>query len=170
MFTASRHFNTIAQAAFCMAFLGSSALSSAQTAPTTPKAGLILPVGASAKKADEFLSTLRPPTSIRALESGNDLLLDFPAIAAAGPVRFKAVSTMPRTDGMWLLSLSPQPESGSALFASIALEPSALPEATLLFNLGKTQSILLVVRAAGKYYGLQREIKVGLPVSASITK
>jgi len=170
MFSASRHFKTIAQTALCLAILGSPMLSSSQTAPTPPKTGLILPAGASAKKADEFLSTLRPPTSIQTLESGNDLLLDFPAIAAAGPIRFKAVSTMPRTDGMWLLSLSPQPESGSALFASITLEPSALPEATLLFNLGKTQPILLVVRAAGKYYGLQREIKVGLPVSASITK
>jgi hypothetical protein len=41
-----------------------------------------------------------------------------------------------------------------------------LPEATLLLNLSKTQSILLVVRAGGKYYGLQREIKVGLPMAS----
>ena len=104
------------------------------------------------------------------LQSGNDLLLDFPAIAAAGPIAFKAVSTMPRTDGMWLLSLSPQPESGVPLFASVLLETSALPEVTLLLNLAKTQSILLVVRAGGKYYGLQREIKVGIPMPTPIAK
>ncbi|WP_169169818.1 hypothetical protein [Acidovorax sp. SRB_24] len=169
MLSASFPFKTLAQTPLLLAILGSSMLSSAQTLPSA-KIGLSLSAGASAKKADEFLSTLRPPASVQTLESGNDLLLDFPAVAAAGPVRFKAISTMPRTDGMWFLSLSPQPESGSALFASVALDPAALPEATLLFNLGKTQTILLVVRAAGKYYGLQREIKVGIPASASIKK
>ena len=77
---------------------------------------------------------------------------------------------MPRTDGMWLLSLSPLPESGAALFATVMLEPSALPEATLLLNLTKTQPILLVVRAGGKYYGLQREIKIGVPMSSPTAK
>ncbi len=145
---------------------------SAQTPPATaaPKATLQIPAGASAKKADEFLATLRPPTSVGALGSGNDLLLEFPAIAAAGPIHFKAVSTIPRTDGLWLLSLSPQPESGAALFATVTLEPSALPEATLLLDLAKTQPILLVVRAGGKYYGLQREIKIGMPMTAPAAK
>ncbi len=50
------------------------------------------------------------------------------------------------------------------------LEPSALPEATLLLNLAKTQPILLVVRAGGKYYGLQREIKIGVPMPTPTAK
>lgn len=170
MYFVRRYFELLAQTATFLAALGCTALLQAQTAPPPAKAGLALPAGASAKKADEFLATLRPPTSIQALESGNDLLLDFPAIAAAGPIRFKAVSAMPRTDGMWLLSLTPQPESGNALFASVMLEPSALPETTLLLNLAKTQPILLVVRAGGKYYGLQREIKIGVPMSNPVAK
>lgn len=172
MFFVRRHIGLIAQAAVFVAALGCTGLLTAQTAPPPPpsKTGFALPASASAKKANEFLATLRPPTSIQALESGNDLLLDFPAIATAGPIRFKAVSAMPRTDGMWLLSLSPQPESGSALFATVMLEPSALPEATLLLDLAKTQPILLVVRAGGKYYGLQREIKIGVPMSPPIAK
>lgn len=144
------------------------ALTQAQSA--LPHPGPNLPLNSSAKKADEFLSTLRPPTSVQALENGSDLLLDFPGIASAGPIRFKVVSTIPRTNGMWLLNLSPQPESGSALFASVTLEPSALPETTFLLNLSKTQVILLVVRAGGKYYGLQREIKIGLPMPDNSTK
>lgn len=164
MFSVRHHLGRIAQNVIFLAVLCGTALAHAQAG--IPKPGFALPSGASAKKADEFLATLRPPASTQTLESGNDLLLDFPAIASAGPIRFKAVSTMPRTDGMWLLSLSPQPESGAALFAAVTLEPSALPEATLLLNLSKTQSILLVVRAGGKYYGLQREIKVGLPMAS----
>lgn len=137
----------------------------AQTPP-----GLTLTAGAFSKKADEFLASLRPSTSVLALESGNDLLLEFPSIAAAGPVRFKIVSTMPRTDGLWLLSLNRQPESGTSLFAAIALEPSTLPEVTLLLNLSKTQPILLVARAGGKYYGLLREIKIGQPTTIPTPK
>ena len=164
-----QRFGRIAQAVIFSTVLGCALPVHAQPAGGN-RTDLTLPAGASAKKADEFLATLRPPTSLKVLQSGNDLLLDFPAIAAAGPIAFKAVSTMPRTDGMWLLSLSPQPESGVPLFASVLLETSALPEVTLLLNLAKTQSILLVVRAGGKYYGLQREIKVGIPMPTPIAK
>ena len=170
MYSVRRYFGLIARAATFVAAIGCPALPQAQTTHQSAKVGLALPAGASSKKADEFLATLRPPTSIQALESGNDLLLDFPAIAPAGPIRFKAVSAMPRTDGIWLLSLSPQPESGIALFATVMLEPSALTEATLLLNLAKTQPILLVVRAGGKYYGLQREIKIGVPMPTPTAK
>lgn len=113
------------------------------------------------KKADAFLATLTPPVSVEKLGSGNDLLLDFPAIAPAGPVLVRVMSIIPRTDRMWLLSLSPQPEGPTALLASVHLEPSALPDASLLLDLQRTQSILFVVRAGGKYYGLHRQIKVG---------
>lgn len=134
---------------------------SAQAPSVKSKLRFELTSGSTEKRADEFLATLRPPTSVQALESGNDLSLDFPPIAPSGPVRFKIVSTIPRTDGLWLLSLSRQPESGAALFAAISLEPSALPEVSLLLTLNKTQSVLLVAKAGGKYYGLQREIKIG---------
>ncbi len=164
-----QRFVRIAQTAIFLTVLGWVLPSHSQNA-TFARAELTLPAGASAKKVDEFLATLRPPTSLKALESGNDLLLDFPAIAAAGPIAFKAISTMPRTDGMWLLSLSPQPESGVPLFASVMFETSALPEISLLLNLAKTQPILLVARAGGKYYGLHREIKVGVPMPVSGSK
>lgn len=134
---------------------------SAQSPLVKQKFGLELRSGSTAKWVDEFLTTLRPPTSLQALESGNDLLLEFPSIAPAGFIKFKAVSTIPRTDGLWLLSLSDQPESATALFAAITLASSALPEVSLLLALNKTQPVLLVARAGGKYYGLQREIKIG---------
>ncbi len=131
--------------------------------PTGPMAGsaINLPAGASVKKADEFLATLRPPTSVKALLNGNDLLLSVADIARAGPVRAKAVSTIARTDAMWLLNLHPAPDSGSALFVSIQFDVSALPEMSTALRLYKTQPILLVARASGKYYGLVREVKVG---------
>lgn len=129
MYSVRRYFGLIARAATFVAAIGCPALPQAQTTHQSAKVGLALPAGASSKKADEFLATLRPPTSIQALESGNDLLLDFPAIAPAGPIRFKAVSAMPRTDGIWLLSLSPQPESGSAFGSSPEYTPACLKSA-----------------------------------------
>jgi len=164
MITASGYRKYFFHVVLCLTAWSWSVHSGAQTSsPSKAQAGLALPSGASAKKVDEFLATLRPPTSIQALESGNDLLLDLPDIAAAGPVRVNAISTMPGTDGMWLLSLSPQPESGAALFAAVTLAPASLPDTTFLLNLTKTQPILLIARAGGKYYGLQREIKIGIP-------
>lgn len=168
MYSVSHRLSLAGQTVVISTVLCCSALAQAQS--EYPQPGLTPPLNSSVKKADEFLSTLRPPTSVQALQSGSDLLLDFPAIASAGPIRFKVVSTIPRTDAMWLLSLSPQPESGAALFASVTLEPSALPETTFLLNLSKTQAILLVVRAGGKYYGLQREIKVGFPMIGTPAK
>src|SRR6476469_1212338 len=83
-------------------------LSMAQSPPAAnPPGAFTLPVGASSKKVDEFLATLKPPTTTKALLSGNDLLLDVPDIASAGPLRAKVVSTIPRTDGMWLLTAHP---------------------------------------------------------------
>jgi hypothetical protein len=71
------------------------------------------------------------------------------------------VSTIARTDGMWLLSMHAMPDSGSALFVGLQFDVSALPEASLVLQLYKTQPVLLVTRAGGKYYGLYREVKVG---------
>ena len=102
--------------------------------------------------------------------TGNDLLLDVPDIARAGSVKAKAVSTVARTDGMWLLSLHAAPDSGSALFVGMQFDVSALPEATLNLQLYKTQPVLLVARAGGKYYGIYREVKVGQTGTAGAPK
>lgn len=137
-------------------------VSYAQSQPAGAQVGQALPANASAKKADEFLATLRPPTSFKALLNGNDLLLDVPDIARAGSVKAKVVSTIARTDAMWLLSLHAMPDSGNAMFVGMQFDMSALPEASLNLQLYKTQSVLLVARAGGKYYGIFREVKVGL--------
>ena len=137
------------------------AVTHAQSPPAGAPTGVQLPADASAKKADEFLATLRPPTTFKALLSGNDLLLDVPDIARSGSVKVKAISTIARTDAMWLLSLHAMPDSGNALFVGLQFDVSALPEATLNLQLYKTQPVLLVARAGGKYYGIFREVKVG---------
>ena len=59
---------------------------------------------------------------------------------------------------------------GTAIAFMMAVVGLSLPEATLLLNLAKTQPILLVVRAGGKYYGLQREIKIGVPMPTPTAK
>lgn len=138
------------------------AAGSVQAQAAAPGSTQAVPPGASAQKADAFLATLKPPTSVKALLSGNDLLLEVPDIAASGPVRAKIVSTIARTDSLWLLSLHPTPDSGNALFAALQIDVAALPEATLTLQLYKTQPLLLVVRAGGKYYGTYRDVKVGL--------
>lgn len=113
------------------------------------------------QKVDAYLATLQPPTSFDKLESGNDLFLELPPVAAAGSILVKFKSTIPQTDRIWLLTLSSQPEGPSALLASIELTPTAKPEAEIYLNLQRTQYILLLVRANGKYYGLNRQLKIG---------
>lgn len=113
------------------------------------------------QKVDAYLGALAPSTSFEKLASGNDLLLEPPSVAASGSIPVKIKSTIPQTDRMWLLSLSPQLEGPSVLLASLELTPTAKPEAVLHLNLQRTQNILLVVRANGKYYGLQRQVKIG---------
>lgn len=150
-----------AKLVFVSFFLVASGITFAQNPPATAQATPALPANASAKKVDEFLATLRPPTSFKALLNGNDLLLDIPDIARAGSVKVRAVSTIGRTDGLWLLSLHAMPDSGNAMFVGLQFDMSALPEATLNLQLYKTQPVLLVARSGGKYYGIYREVKVG---------
>ena len=153
--------NRFVQILVCVATTFSVVMPVVAQMPSAPATAIVLPATASAKKADEFLSTLKPPTSVQALASGNDLLFEVPDVAAAGQVRVKLTSTMPRTDGLWLMSMSPQPESGISLLAAVTLGISALPEVSLLLTLNQTQTLLLVARAGGKYYGIQREVKIG---------
>lgn len=161
----------LAGSAFCLLAVQSAFSQTAPAPATIAAAGAInFPPSASMKKVDEFLATLRPPTTAKALLAGNDLLLDLPDIVAAGPVRAKVVSTITRTDGMWLLSMHPLPDSGSALFAGLQIDIAALPEATLTLQFYKTQTVLLVVRAGGKYYGTYREVKVGQTNARGVSK
>lgn len=160
---------SLVAAVFSLAAAQSAVAQSAPSQPATPGA-IVFPIGASTKKVDEFLATLRPPTTAKALHAGNDLLLDLPDIVAAGPVRAKIVSTITRTDGMWLLSMHPLPDSGSALFAGVQIDVAALPEATLALQFYKTQTVLLVARAGGKYYATYREVKVGQINARGATK
>lgn len=147
------------------------ALAQAQApAPAGSKPAVELPPGANPQKANEFLGTLKPPTTVQTLENGNNLKLVVPDIAASGPVSVGMSSTLPRTDGMWLLTLDPQPDGGAPLFGSVALEPAAQPQVNMTVNLYKTQHLLLVVRASGKYYGVQRQVKVGMASGRSTAK
>lgn len=120
-----------------------------------------LPRTATTEHANNFLATLNPKTDFDSLLPGNDLLLDMPAIAENGLVKLRIASTIDKTDGMWLLSLSPQPDGSQATVVSVGLTTNAAADIILKINLQKTQSLLLVVHSDGKYYGLHREIKIG---------
>lgn len=143
--------------------LSTSSFSSlAQSAPgTAVQSALELPANADSKKVDEVLQTLRPPTNFKSLLAGNDLWMEFPDVAASGKVRIKLLSAMPQTDAFWLFTLAAQPETGAAQLASASFGIAVLPETTLTVNLVQTQTLLFVARANGKYYAVQREIKIG---------
>lgn len=138
-------------------------------AASVAKPGLLLPSGVNPQKVNEILATLRPPSSVQTLEQGNNLKLGLSDIVESGLTRISMSSTLPRTDAMWLLSLAAQPEGGGALFGSVTLEPAAHPEVSMVVKLYKTQHLLLVVRAAGKYYGVHRHIKVGDSAVSGLT-
>lgn len=140
--------------------------------------------------AAAVLGALSPPTSLERLESGNELLLESPDIVRSGIVKIRMMSAMPRTDAMWLLNLSPPAMQASplpylpsgkkttaestvdkpkiskpsgALLASFRFKTDQPPEEVVEINLDTTQTLLLVARAGGRYFGVKREVKVGYP-------
>jgi len=117
------------------------------------------------QRASDVLAALAPPTSLNKLESGNELLLEVADVVRNGEVVVKAMSVMPRTRKMWLLTLAPDPRSderpGSALLAKFDFAPGEPPQAQVTVALAATQTLLLVAQASGQYFGVRREVKVG---------
>lgn len=144
----------------CVSMANASAWAQASSAEAA-KTSLTLPADANVQKVNEFLATLKPPTSLQNLGVGNNLKLMTDEFEEGGPVRVNMVSKLPRTDAMWLLTMSSQPDGGGVLFGSVMLEPASKPDVSLVVNVYKTQHILLIARAGGKYYGVHRHIKVG---------
>jgi predicted secreted protein len=130
-------------------------------AQQSPQQTTTLPPGASTQKINEYLSTLRPPISFTALENGNELQLSVPDISAQGYIDLAVKSTIPRTDAMWVMTMDNQPESGNALLTAITLDTAAAADIKLKVALYKTQYILLIARAGGRYYGVYKQVKLG---------
>lgn len=130
-------------------------------AQTPPQQPFTLPSGASTQKINEYLSTLKPPTSFASLENGNELQLSVPDISAQGYIDLGIKSSIPRTDAMWVMTMDNQPESGNALLSAITLDTSAAADIKLKVALYKTQYILLIGRAGGRYYGVYKQVKLG---------
>lgn len=130
-------------------------------AQPSPQQPFTIPAGASTQKINEFLSTLKPPTSLTALENGNELQLNVPDISAQGYIDLGIKSTIPRTDAMWVMTMDNQPESGNALLSAITLDTAAAADIKLKVALYKTQYILLIARAGGRYYGVYKQVKLG---------
>lgn len=138
----------------------------AQPLPGGPRGGQgALGAGASEAKLREFLGTLKPPVAPSALESGQSLKLALPDIAVSGPVKVQMASELPRTEAMWLLTLDPHPDGGSTLLASVSLTSSVAARTELTVNLFKSQHLMLLVRAGGKYHSVHRHIKIGTPAN-----
>jgi hypothetical protein len=129
-----------------------------------PAAAVAVPQSAQVALANRVLAGLKPATSVDKLLAGNEVLLEFRSVARAGVNRVRIVSGMPRTDALWLFTLSPAPDAGGALLASAFFETGTKPEATFFTNLEHTQPLLAMVRSGGLYYGVIREIKIGKPV------
>lgn len=118
--------------------------------------------------ADAVLAALVPPTSMSKLASGNDLLLEVADVVRSGEVTVHAVSYMPRTRALWLLTLSPDAQAddrpGPALLAKFDFAAGQAPSVDAKVSLSSTQTLLLVAQAGGRYYGVRREVKVGTDV------
>ncbi|MEN9587867.1 MAG: hypothetical protein RIT15_1442 [Pseudomonadota bacterium] len=138
--------------------------------PSSPKGNMDLPNGITTEKVNEFLATLRPPITFQSLERGNNLKLLAPDIAQNGLIKIGIFSALPKTDSIWLLTLDAQLDSGSAMLASFSLGTTVQPQLNIFLNLYKTQSLLLVARSGGKYYGVVREIKIGTPSNLATGK
>ena len=135
-----------------------------------PRISPVLPEGVGEQKIAEFLSSLRPPAQLGSIESGASLKLGLPDIAASGPVAVQLVSEIPRTESMWLITLDAQPDGGSTLLASVTLTPSVIARVELSVNLYKSQHLMLLVRAGGRYHSVHRHIKIGSPVQNRVQK
>lgn len=113
------------------------------------------------RSAGEVLAALNPPTTLDKLESGNELLLDVDDVVRSGDVAVHLLSVMPRTQRMWLLSLQPDASATGALLRRFDFGAHEPPEARTTVRLEATQTLLLVALAAGRYFGVRREVKVG---------
>lgn len=132
-----------------------------QTAAATPRR---LPASSplfGKPTVEAVLSGLNPPVVLNQITPGNDLLLDIPDVAATGPVQVHLLSAMAKTEEFWLLSSVPDSASGSALLASFVFDNDAVPEVTFPIKVEKTQMLTFLAKVGGRYYGVQREIKVG---------
>lgn len=110
---------------------------------------------------EAVLSGLNPPAIANQITPGNDLLLDIPDVALPGLVKVRLLSAMGKTEEFWLLSSVPDPATGSALLASFGFDNDAIPEVKFPIRVEKTQILMFLARVGGRYYGVQREIKVG---------
>jgi hypothetical protein len=128
--------------------------------------GLVAADAALAQVDQEF-AKMKLPMQTATLKSGNDIGMKFSSVSAAGRVPMVLTSAIDQTDAMWLLTLSPTPDAGLHLLASATFAGGTAAQITLSPRLYHTQSLLVVVRAGGQFYGLAREVKIAQAAGAS---
>lgn len=135
--------------------LAGSALSNAMLRPITAKAAEWQKAAFEAKDSQAVLATL----GISNPGPGTQILLDVPEIADGGAsVRARIMTTLPGTDWIALLiDKNPQP-----LAAQFTIPSGTEPDIELLVTLPQTSMLRAVVRAGGKYYTVNKEVKVAV--------
>ena len=138
------------------------AVAQAQTAPAPQSAAsAAMERAQQAKTSAEVLSALGVPSNA---EPGRRVLLEVPDVAVAGrPFVVKVSSQLPGTD--WILILS---ERGPAPFVKLQeFAPGADRAASAELKLTQTGRVRALVRSAGKYYQVSREVKIATPVGGA---
>jgi predicted secreted protein len=121
-------------------------------------------VGVSPARTTQILQSLKPQIDIERLKPSNDLLLQAPDVITPGPVAVRTATKLPRVDGMWLVSLSPNPDQGRAQFWHLAPEPGTHPDIRTHIEIHHTQTLLLIVRSAGNFVAIKKQVKVAEPL------
>lgn len=115
--------------------------------------------------------------SIPIAEPTTYVLLDLPEVAAPGKIKARIGSEYPGTSTMLLLRFEPEflpetkpskprankpePRPMPALIVARKFKPGEKPLLEAEFDITRTQRYLVFVNAQGRWFGVEREVKVG---------
>lgn len=141
----------------------STGYSTAQIATGTTKSpGILddlLPEIIKADTVDKVLALFKPGVSKDQLIKSDYLLLDSPPIAAAGIMPVRMMSELPGTEFFLLFNTTPALGEPSFLVAQ-AIPNLAKADIRVKIKLTKSSDLLMIVRAAGRWYSVSNDVKV----------
>ncbi|MDY7539945.1 thiosulfate oxidation carrier protein SoxY [Undibacterium sp. RTI2.1] len=99
------------------------------------------------------------------IEPSNQLLVDTPEISAEpGRISIRIRSELPGTDMMLIISPSIVPP----VIAQFLIPVGTEADITTMIKLSGTSKIQLVVRAGGRLYSAQKEVKIAIPLNTKL--
>lgn len=119
----------------------------------------MLPDLIKADTLDKALALFKPAPNKALIIKSDYLLLDSPAIAPAGIMPVRLMSEIPGTEVILLFNTTPATGEPSFLIAQ-GIPNLGRADIRVKIKLSKNADLIMVVRAAGKWYSVTNDVKV----------